>query len=220
MKTFKTLTCILAIFSLLAALVQAGPRTWTNNAGKQIEAELLRVDGDKVRLQLSSNRQVFIIPIDTLSEEDRKFIAEEAIRMEEAKQAEKLASRDADWTEDWEEAQAEAKETGLPILLLMTGSDWCGYCIQLKDNVFDKSKFKDFADENLVLMMADFPRGSQSRSIKDQNAELKKEYTFSGYPTVFLLGDDLKPIARFGGYGGDSAEAYVAKLKAKLPADG
>lgn len=216
MKSFTKLLFVLAVLALSVPNLQAKPRTWKNNDGKEVQAELLRIDGDKVRLQLSSNRQVFIIPINSLSADDQKYIAEQKVDLAKAEQQSQLDSRKAKWTEDWDKARQESKETGLPILLLMTGSDWCGYCMRLKSGVFEKNDFKRFADKNLVLMIADFPRGSQSRSVKKQNAELKEQYPFGGYPTVFLLDSELKELGKFGGYGGDSSRDYVAKLEAKL----
>lgn len=212
------LKIILTIVGLIvtSGMIQAQPRTWKNNAGKEIHAELLRVDGDKVRLQLTSNRQVFILPIDSLSEEDQKYIKEQQATMAKADQKTQLSSRKAKWTEDWDKAQKESKETGLPILLFMTGSDWCGYCTRLKAGVFEQSAFKRFANKNLILMTADFPRGSQKKSVQKQNAKLKAEYPFGGYPTVFLLDSKLNELGKFGGYGGDSAKEYIAKLESKL----
>ena len=201
----------------LPLFTYADARTWTNNNGQEIEAELLRVDGDEVRLKLTSNRQVYIIPIATLSEADQTFIAEQKVAQEKAAAAAMLDDRKGEWTEDWEEAQEQAEALGLPILLLMTGSDWCGPCMALEANVFEEKDFQRFAARNLVLMKADFPRGSQSRSIQKQNAELKKQYPFGGYPTVFILDSDLKQVASLTGFGGGSAEDYIAKLEAKLP---
>jgi thioredoxin-related protein len=216
MKSFTAFLFILVGLALVGAPLQAAPRTWKNNDGKEIKADLLRVDGDNVRLKLTRNRQVFIIPISSLSEADQKYIEEQKAILAEGDQAAQLASRKAKWTEDWDEAKKEAKETGLPILLFMTGSDWCGYCMRLKAGVFEKSDFQRFANKNLILMTADFPRGSQSKSTKKQNAELKGKYPFGGYPTVFLLDKRGKEIGKFSGYGGDSPKEYIAKLEAKL----
>ena len=38
-----------------------------------------------------------------------------------------------------------------------TGSDWCGWCIKLKKEVFSKPAFIDYANEHLILMTVDFP---------------------------------------------------------------
>lgn len=47
-------------------------RTFTNNSGKKIEAELLDVKDGKVRLMV--NRKPFDVPVETLSAEDQEFL--------------------------------------------------------------------------------------------------------------------------------------------------
>lgn len=74
MKQDRTLA--LALMALLAT-VFAGPvrsesRSWTNSAGKTIEAELVDVEGDKAVLNMNGNN--FPVPINTLSKADQEFI--------------------------------------------------------------------------------------------------------------------------------------------------
>lgn len=66
---------LVACLSLAALSTSARElRTFTNKAGKKIEAELLDVQEGKVRLRV--NRQVFDIPVETLSAEDQEFLAQ------------------------------------------------------------------------------------------------------------------------------------------------
>ena len=65
------------------------------------------------------------------------------------------------WYDDFAAAEKEAKKTGRPILLLLTGSDWCPYCVKLKQNALDKKDFKSFAKKRLILVYADFPRRTE-----------------------------------------------------------
>lgn len=55
------------------------------------------------------------------------------------------------WSDNFEQAKAQAQKTGLPILADFTGSDWCGWCIRLKDEVFDTPMFKEWASANAVF---------------------------------------------------------------------
>lgn len=92
------------------------------------------------------------------------------------------------WLTDWEAAKAKSKAENKPILINLTGSDWCGWCIKIEKDVFSQKAFKDFAAENLILMEADFPRKKeQSAELKKQNKALEKKYLNAGYPTVWLL---------------------------------
>src|SRR5262245_23175367 len=80
-----------------------------------------------------------------------------------------LVSAMADeWQQDAAKAQAQAKKENKLVLLDFTGSDWCGWCIKLKKEVFDTQEFKDYAAKNLVLVEVDFPKN------KEQTAEQKK----------------------------------------------
>ena len=51
------------------------------------------------------------------------------------------AGPDADWKIVWNDALAEARLSGKKIFVLSTGSDWCGWCMKLKKDVFEKDEF-------------------------------------------------------------------------------
>ncbi len=120
----------------------------------------------------------------------------------------------AGWGTDWEGAKATAKKTGRPILINLTGSDWCGWCIKLEKKVFSTDTFKNYAKENLVLMEADFPRKKElPAEVKEQNEKLKDKYLAGGYPTVWLLDHEGKKISDDLGEFGDDPDKWVKKLK-------
>jgi thioredoxin-related protein len=124
------------------------------------------------------------------------------------------------WLTDFDKAKAEAKEKNRPILIDFSGSDWCGWCIKLDKEVFQKDEFKAYADDNLVLMLADFPsdKSKQSADVIKQNEKLAKEFGVRGFPTVFVLGADGEIIGKTG-YQKGGPEAYVTHIK-KIIADG
>lgn len=119
------------------------------------------------------------------------------------------------WTDDYANAVEKAKAEKKNILLDFTGSDWCGFCIALDNEVFDTSKFKTWARQNVVLVKVDFPRGKKlSDKVRTQNAGLKEKYMKSGgYPTVVIIDPDGKEIARKRGYRpGTGPAAYLKEL--------
>jgi thioredoxin-related protein len=117
------------------------------------------------------------------------------------------------WLTDLAAAQKLAAEKNRPILVDFSGSDWCGWCIKLDKEVFSQEAFKAYADENLVLLMLDFPRRKElPAEQRQQNNMLMRQYGVEGFPTVLLLDKDGKEIARTGYREGGPA-AYVKHLK-------
>lgn len=103
------------------------------------------------------------------------------------------------WHTDFEAAKKESARTGRPILADFTGSDWCGWCIRLKKEVFKTPQFRTWASRRVVLLEVDFPQDKpQSAAIKKQNAELAKRYQIQGYPTILFLTRKGEVMGRYG----------------------
>jgi thioredoxin-related protein len=103
------------------------------------------------------------------------------------------------WLTDYNAALKRAKDEGKAVLIDFTGSDWCGWCIKLKAEVFDQPEFAAFAKENLILLEVDFPRRKAiSASQRTANQKLATRYNVEGYPTVFLLNAQGHPLAQLG----------------------
>ena len=116
------------------------------------------------------------------------------------------------WTDKFEEAKAQAKKEGKDLLLDFTGSDWCGWCIKLKAEVFDKEKFKAEAPKKFVLVELDFPQKKKlDDATKKQNAALQKQFQIGGFPTILLMDADGKVYAKTG-YEPGGEEKYLAHL--------
>lgn len=117
------------------------------------------------------------------------------------------------WLEDFTDAKATAAEKELPIMMYFTGSDWCGWCVKLHNEVFDQKAFQDYANKELVLMKIDFPRKTkQSQELQDKNRQLSQEFKVRGFPTVYLVDAQGKVLGRTG-YKPGGAEEYVKHLK-------
>ncbi len=117
------------------------------------------------------------------------------------------------WKTDFEKASATAKSSGKYMLLDFSGSDWCGWCIRLEKEVFSQDAFKDFADENLVCVLVDFPRAKeQTEELKKQNLDLARKYSIRGYPTIIILSPDGTSVGKTGYLQGGPWE-YARHLK-------
>ena len=102
------------------------------------------------------------------------------------------------WLVKMDEAYAESKKTGKPILANFTGSDWCGWCKKLTRSVFAKEDFKKWAAENVILLELDFPRRSKvPDDIRNQNASLQKAFKITGYPTIWVFNLDKDAKGQF-----------------------
>lgn len=120
---------------------------------------------------------------------------------------------EVEWLTDFSAARREAAEKQRPILIDFSGSDWCGWCIKLENEVFSQPAFVNYATNNLVLFLADFPRSKpQPDELVAQNRQLSEAYGVEGFPTVLLVDEKGKELARTG-YLRGGAEAYVKHLK-------
>ena len=88
-------------------------------------------------------------------------------------------------------------------MLNFSGSDWCVPCINLRREIFESTSFKEFADNNLVLLNADFPRLKKNQLSKDQqkkNDQLADKYNPQGhFPYTLLLDAEGKVINAWDG---------------------
>src|SRR6266478_493957 len=100
----------------------------------------------------------------------------------------KAGAEELQWLTDVPKAVAKAKAENKLVMLDFTGSDWCGWCIKLGNEVFSKAEFAEYAKKNLVLVEVDFPRRKeQSNDLKKANQALQDKYKIEGYPTIIVL---------------------------------
>ncbi len=125
------------------------------------------------------------------------------------------------WMTDFTAALERSKKENKPILMNFTGSDWCGWCVKLSQEVFNTKVFKAYAEKNLILMEVDFPQNKpQSAKLRAQNEGLKQALNVEGFPTLFLVNSKLEVITPTLGYypGGpkvwtDGLDAFVKAKK-------
>lgn len=129
------------------------------------------------------------------------------------------------WEVHLDSAYAISKKTGKPILANFTGTDWCGWCIKLKKEVFTTKQFNDWAKENVVLLELDFPRRFRlPDEIAQQNQQLQQAFGVQGYPTLWLFDVNEDPntgqksingIAKTG-YVSGGPNAWISDLEEKM----
>lgn len=120
------------------------------------------------------------------------------------------------WEENLETALQKAKAENKAVLVNFTGSDWCQWCIKLSDEVFSKSEFEDYAEDNLILVRLDFPRSiEQSAETKLYNNQLAQRYGVQGFPTVLLFNSQGQMVLQTG-YQPGGPVSYINHLKNSL----
>ena len=98
-----------------------------------------------------------------------------------------LQAQELVWETNLEKASQVAMKTKKPLLLFFTGSDWCGWCFRLQNEVLKTPEFAAWAKQNVVLVELDFPRRTpQLPEIQKQNMELQQIFEVRGYPTIWI----------------------------------
>lgn len=126
-------------------------------------------------------------------------------------------SETSPWFTDMERAKTFAAEKQKTILMDFTGSDWCGWCSKLSEEVFDTPEFKSWADEKLVLVQLDFPndRTKTTQAQVVHNEVWLKKLKVAGFPTIYLTDHEGRPFAKTG-YKEGGPEEYIKHLKQLL----
>lgn len=108
------------------------------------------------------------------------------------------------WGDNLEIAKEDAQKNKKQIILYFSGSDWCGPCIKLKQEVFESEDFQAYAKDHLSLVRADFPRMKKNQLSKQQSAyneKLAEKYNPNGkFPFTLLLNAEGKILKDWDGY--------------------
>ncbi len=124
-----------------------------------------------------------------------------------------------DWQPTYEQALNEAKTKEKPLVLVFSGSDWCGPCKKLDQQVWQTQEFRNYAKDHYILYRADFPRKKKNQLSKDivaSNAKLAEKFNQNGYfPLVLMLNENQKVLGSFG-YKNLTPEKYIALLNTSL----
>ncbi len=127
-----------------------------------------------------------------------------------------IVANSQQWRTNFEEAKAEAKDQNKKIVLVFSGSDWCGPCIKLDKTVWQSEEFNKYAKDNYVLYRADFPKKKANQltdELRKQNLALAEKYNQDGnYPFVLLLNGDGKVLGVLGYLDLDASE-YLDRIK-------
>lgn len=126
------------------------------------------------------------------------------------------------WLTDYNQAKVNAASTHKLILISFSGSDWCGPCIRMKNEIFSKENFEAYADDHLVLVRADFPRAKKNQLSKDQvkmNELLAEKYNKGGkFPLTVLVNSEGKVLKEWDGYPNETPSKFVDEISSIVSA--
>lgn len=102
------------------------------------------------------------------------------------------------WTMDAPAAMQLSKTSDKPVFICFTGSDWCGWCKLMDENIFSTDTWKNYAKENMVTLWLDFPRNKDlvPEANRAKNEELAKQYNVQGFPTYVITDAEGKELGR------------------------
>lgn len=127
------------------------------------------------------------------------------------------------WHHDLQDAKQLAKKEHKHILLNFSGSDWCGPCIRLHKEIFGSEQFQKFANANLILVNADFPRSRKNQLPSSQqkiNDAIADQYNSKGsFPLTVLLNEDGKVIKEWEGFPKTTIDEFIEDIKFSIDTD-
>jgi thioredoxin-related protein len=127
------------------------------------------------------------------------------------------------WRNNLEEAKQIAQKEHKHILLNFSGSDWCGPCIRMHNEIFEAEVFKNMADTQLVLVNADFPRKKKNQLPSQQqeiNNAMADKYNSQGkFPYTVLLDANGKILKEWDGLPNETPNAFTIEVRNGIYAD-
>lgn len=124
-----------------------------------------------------------------------------------------------DLAPSFEEAKRIAREDEKAIILVFSGSDWCGPCIKLDNEIWQSKVFTAYAKDHYVMIRADFPKKKANKLPKPQqeiNNWLAAKYNPQGYfPFVLVFNSQAQLVGKTG-YKAMTAQEYISHLDAFL----
>ena len=104
------------------------------------------------------------------------------------------------WLTDFTTANELSLEQQKKIVLVLSGSDWCGPCIKLDNEIGKSAEFKEYASGNVIMLKADFPRKKKNKLSEEQQEhnDLLAEKYRAEFPLIVVLNPSGEELGRIG----------------------
>lgn len=96
------------------------------------------------------------------------------------------------WMTDLQAARAQSRQTKKPIMVIISGTEWCGPCRSLQKSVVTAKKFERFVAKHAIPLYIDLPRAAK----KDWGKRTKPfKFYKGGVPCYAVVDADLKVLS-------------------------
>ena len=118
------------------------------------------------------------------------------------------------WMEDVAKARVKAANEGKFVFMAFSGSDWCGWCMRMEQEVFSQHEFVRQASKKYVLVMIDSPndRSKLSDLAASQNRGIVKQYSITRFPSMVITDSKGEVVRQTSGYNQGGPKAFLDKL--------
>ena len=117
-----------------------------------------------------------------------------------------------DWQISYERSLYKAKNENKKIILVFQGSDWCGPCIRLSQEIWSTDYFINYSNKKFVMLQADFPRKKKnflSDELQKSNNLLAEKYNPNGYFPFVVIIDKNENLLGEMGYKKTNPEEFI-----------
>jgi len=124
----------------------------------------------------------------------------------------------AHWYTDFNEAKQEAKTSSKPIVMYLTGSDWCSPCKRLKKDFFENEDFIK-KSKGVILLKVDLPFREDiiTPEQRIKNQKISKKYNpQKAFPLLIGFNSRGQEITRISSYSGDDTRYHFDFLNKML----
>lgn len=121
------------------------------------------------------------------------------------------------WSTSLPQALERARVEKKMVMAYFTGSDWCGFCQLLENEVFATPEFKRWANENVVPLYLDFPQTAKLPPAQEQhNTAIRDKMGVSALPRIIFFDAQGQALSSMG-YTPGGAKHWLEMAKMLLP---
>lgn len=104
----------------------------------------------------------------------------------------------------------KAKTLDKKLVVLITGSDWCGACKAMERGMLGTPEWVSFSGNDVIFQKFEYPNGGQAST--QAHKDLLELPGFRGYPTMVVVDGKGKILDMRAGYAGGASD-YISWIK-------